>query len=741
VDVPDALDEYVRPTPAPAPDPRREAREAEARARREEREKQRAEEEARRQAQAAERAAKAKEDAERGAAVAASLAAMCADMEQLAATEQKTTREIDRVLAQAAKAFENLGKVPAADRDPLAERYRAARGKLVTRAGELREAEDWQRWTNVPKAEALIETAKQMAEAEATPDLGNRLRALQALWKEVGPMPQRRSKELWEQFKATCDQVYEKVKGVRAVEQEKFAEVAKAKEALIAEAETLAESTDWAATAEKLKQLQVRWKQSGYLPRKQGDELWTRFRAACDRFFARRKPVLDSMHEEQAANLQKKHALVARAQAIAAAAPGEGGWGKAIGAIKDLQAEWKQIGFVPRRDADAIYRAFRAACDSLFAKRDAARDGEANAHRAELDAIRAEVDAVAGGAGDAAGAADLVARAIAVRARASEHGGFGAEVEAMIRKVVSAHPEAVRGTELDPAQLRARREKLIARAEELLPKQPAQVAAGDRPADLASQLKQAMRQNAFGELRFSGRDPVEVIDELRASWAEAGPIFDDADREQAERFEQVIARVLADPSVAPRAAARGEDRDGERGDRRRRRERHSAQQPIAEAAAPSRDPAAAASEPLAPLAVSAVPTAVPSFPQVTVVPDAAATAVAEIATSDELSAASTIPVSAHDAITQPAHLPSESPVGADLPPVVVEPLPPPPRRARPTTAPPPDELDTGWDLGDEDPTAGPAEADAQAQASDAPPSSGEMAGDGAVEGDGLDQVD
>ena len=145
---------------------------------------------------------------------------------------------------------------------------------------------------------------------------------------------------------------------------------------------------------------------------------------------------------------------------------------------------------------------------------------------------------------------------------------------------------------------------------------------------------------------------------------------------------------------------------------------------------------------MAPLAVAAVASAVPAIPEVTVVPDASASALAEIATSDELSGQTTVPVSAHDAITQPAHLPPEPQVGVVLPPVVVEPLPPPPARAKPTTTiPPMEELDTGWDLGDEDPTAGPAEADPPAQGEDAPPSSGEMAGDGAVEGDGLVEVD
>src|SRR4051812_21012063 len=316
-----AAEAGAAPEAEPAADPRRAAREAEARERREERDRQRAEEEARRQAAAAERAARQKEEAERGAAIAASLAALCDDMEGLAAGPAHDLRAIDRLLGQATKAFEQVGKVPGPERDAIADRYRVARGKLVTRAGELREADDWQRWTNVPKAEALVETARQMLEAPATPDLGNRLRALQALWKEVGAMPQRRSKELWDQFKATCDQVYDKVRGQRAVEQEQFVEVARAKEVLIAEAEALQDSTDWAATADKLKALQQQWKQSGHLPRKQGDELWKRFRAACDRFFERRKPELEARHGEELANLAAKQQLIARVQAVVAAAP------------------------------------------------------------------------------------------------------------------------------------------------------------------------------------------------------------------------------------------------------------------------------------------------------------------------------------------------------------------------------------------------------------------------------------
>src|SRR6185312_12511144 len=115
---------------------------------------------------------------------------------------------------------------------------------------------------------------------------------------------------------------------------------------------------EWAATADKLKALQGQWKDSGHLPRKQGDELWKRFRAACDKFFERRKPMLDARSAEEAENLERKHALIARANAVADGAPNDGGWGKAITEVKNLQAAWKEIGYVPRRDADTVYRTF-----------------------------------------------------------------------------------------------------------------------------------------------------------------------------------------------------------------------------------------------------------------------------------------------------------------------------------------------------------------------------------------------
>ncbi|HEY4057468.1 MAG TPA: DUF349 domain-containing protein [Kofleriaceae bacterium] len=657
----------------PESDEKRAAREAEAKARREERDAKKAEQDAKNAARDAERAAKQAQAAERSKEIVAQLHGIVTELEGLVANEKAEGRQVDRALNNAGKAFDQIGKVAdAQERAALADKYSALRGKLVIRANDAREAEDWNRWSNVPKAEALISTAKEWAEQDATPDLGNRLRELQKLWKEeVGPLPQKRSKDLWETFKTECDKVYDKVKGVRAVEAEKFVDVAKAKEELIAQAVALQDSTDYAATAAKLKELQGQWKESGHLPRKQGDELWARFRAACDTFFERRKPMLEARRNEEMDNLAKKRSLITRAQEIAAKA-GEGTWGKAIGEIKDLQAAWKEVGFVPRRDADEIWKQFRAACDALFTKRDAARDSEANAQRAEIDALRAEITA-ARESGD-------VKAAIAARATAEEKGVLGAEAVEMIRHLIANHADAIKGTELDPAQLRAKREKLIHRAEELLPK----TAAGAAPiGDVAAQLKAAMSKNAFGDLRFSGRDPIEVVDELRTLWTESGPILDSDDRAQVARFEDVVGRVL--------------DAAGAKGRRAK---------PMM-----SSDPA----EAIAPIVASQA--AIPAHSPLTAVPDARADAQASIVTADSPAVVEPVPQSSHDAITQP---------------VKFEPLPPPPVRAKSPSTAPVDEVDGGWDLGEDDPTAGKVQET---------PSSAEMAGDGSVEGDGLDQVD
>ncbi len=612
--------------PGPLTDEQKAEREAEFQRQREVRERRRAEDQARRTEEAATRAAREQEQAERSTQLVRSLGALLEDMTGLiGSTDGKS---IDRLLGQAATAFGQLGRAPAGERDALETRYREVRGQLVMKLQDLREGEDWKRWANVPRGEELVAAAKELAEREEQPTL-DILKELQKLWKEVGPLPQKKSQELWEQFKAHADAAFARIRTVRDEDKAKMGEHAVAREALIAEAETLADSTDWEATAAALKELQAKWKTAGPVPRKQGDELWQRFRAACDKFFERRKPLLDAQHAELEANLATKERLIELALAVVAKAPGERGWGADIGAIKDLQQEWKEIGHVPRAAVEGLWQRFRAACDGLFAKRDVSRDAETNARRTELDGLRAELDAVTAAA--TAGDGEAVARVLAVRRKVIElqqrDGDLGPELndllERMLRAVVQGHGPALRGTELDPVAMASKRSKLIGRASDLVPESNSALEAGATPATIAEQLKAAMSQNAL--FKGDGRSPLEVLEEIRAEWRAIGPVLGrDAER-QAERFEEVCAEVrdvFGTEGTAAERRERGERRAERRNrpDRRRDGEAEAANPPAAIVPAPApviEKPAPVAVRPASippPVAIKPAPVAIKPAP-------------------------------------------------------------------------------------------------------------------------------
>jgi hypothetical protein len=128
-------------------------------------------------------------------------------------------------------------------------------------------------------------------------------------------------------------------------------------------AEALKGSTEWKTTTEALKALQAQWKAIGPAgkTRAEADEVWQRFRTACDAFFERRKAAFAVEDEKRAANLKKKEAILARAEALAdgdeVADPDQ--------VIRGLMTEWKQVGHVPREQADDLWSRFRAACDKI----------------------------------------------------------------------------------------------------------------------------------------------------------------------------------------------------------------------------------------------------------------------------------------------------------------------------------------------------------------------------------------
>ena len=184
---------------------------------------------------------------------------------------------------------------------------------------------------------------------------------LQARWKTIGYAPQKMNNQIFERFRQGCDAFFEKKSQFfQNLKDELSANLAKKKE-LVEKAEALMDSTEWRATGDTLIQLQKQWKEIGSVPRKYSEALWKRFVGACDHFFEAKQQATAGQREEENANLEQKRSLIDQLKGLAAE-----GAEYTIQQVKELQQKWNDVGHVPFRDKDKLYKEYREICDKLY---------------------------------------------------------------------------------------------------------------------------------------------------------------------------------------------------------------------------------------------------------------------------------------------------------------------------------------------------------------------------------------
>jgi hypothetical protein len=236
---------------------------------------------------------------------------------------------------------------------------------------------------NLQRKEALITRAEELKESTEWKATADEIKRLQAEWKKIGPVAQERSQELWDRFRAPANHFFEQRQGHLGKLREEQEENLRKKEALCVRAEELASSSQWKSTAEALQALQAEWKTIGPVPREHGDPIWKRFRKSLDEFFGRRQEHYARLRKDQEENLRKKEALCVRAEELSQSTQ----WKATSEAIKALQGEWKAVGPVPQKKADAIWKRFRGSIDVFF-ERQAAYFENRNQNRDQRDSDR-----------------------------------------------------------------------------------------------------------------------------------------------------------------------------------------------------------------------------------------------------------------------------------------------------------------------------------------------------------------
>lgn len=200
------------------------------------------------------------------------------------------------------------------------------------------------------RKEALAAEAEALSTSTQWKQSGDRLRAIIEEWKLVRGVDRKTDDALWKRFSAARD-AFSKARGSHFAQLDKQREVAKdEKLRILKEAEELAASTDWAPTAAKMKGLMSQWKTAGRAPRETEDELWTKFRAAQDAFFAARGGVLAERDSEYVDNQKAKEALLGEAEKLDPRADLEA----TKSHLRDIQAKWEVIGHVPRESMRSL---------------------------------------------------------------------------------------------------------------------------------------------------------------------------------------------------------------------------------------------------------------------------------------------------------------------------------------------------------------------------------------------------
>lgn len=478
------------------------------------------------------------------------LESLCSAAEKAASSDAVGLAAAERRLRAVRQALEKLqaSGSPHRPRPATVRRLRRAQVALLRRVRELRDFADWRRWANLGVREDLCAEMEALADCPDDARLAARYGRIMSRWRLAADVPKDRGEPLRARFEAAHDRVYSRRQAYLAAQSTNRERNLERRLAIVEEVERLASSTDWLKTVQRIAELQAQWKEIGPVPRRRQQETWDRFRAACGRFFARRKEDLAGRKQEWARNLERRKALIARVEALSS----ETGIAGAVEQVRRAQTEWKEIGPVQRKRSETVRQRFQAACNAIFDRAQAA-EHEAAADRIKAcEALCGEVEALLPAA--AGEPPDRVAEALrdlqrrwrqapdvppAVRRRLAAR--FGQAVG----RVVTAHPDAFHGSDLDPSRRLKRLEDLCRQVETIADGQSPPEAS---PAEiLAARWRDALASNLMGarvDEASRRRSALDQVKRLEAERRRLGPLAGAAAEALLSRFQRACDRAV-----------------------------------------------------------------------------------------------------------------------------------------------------------------------------------------------------
>ena len=252
--------------------------------------------------------------------------------------------------------------------DPLEERFSKALKKFNKRRFEYQEQQEKQRKVSLDEKREILGLLKDLIQNEENMNKAfERFHELQARWRAAGPVPSADAKDLQMSYKFLIDKFYDYIKINRELQDLDQRRNLEMKLRLCEQAEELMLDSSISNAFKKLHMLQDKWRETGPVPRDKKDEVWDRFKAACDKVFERRREYEQQFEEKRKVNLDAKTALCEQVEALKSDADAKHKeWQEITAKLLELQAAWRKIGHAGKQHNDGIWTRFRSACDNLF---------------------------------------------------------------------------------------------------------------------------------------------------------------------------------------------------------------------------------------------------------------------------------------------------------------------------------------------------------------------------------------
>ena len=189
-------------------------------------------------------------------------------------------------------------------------------------------------------------------------------------WREIGPVPHENKNDIWERFREATSMINKRHHEFFEKQKDEQRKNLDAKTALCEKVEEIATSeiltfADFKEKSDAIIECQKLWRTLGFAPKKHNNKIYQRFRAACDMFFEKKRAFFAENKETQMRNLQLKTELCLKAESLQESTD----WKDTSEMLIRLQKEWKEIGPVPRKYSDKIWKRFRKACDTFFTRK------------------------------------------------------------------------------------------------------------------------------------------------------------------------------------------------------------------------------------------------------------------------------------------------------------------------------------------------------------------------------------